>query len=97
MPPTLAPIGALVIFVAVFALALRGVHLGLLTFVAACLVGPTLAGMTLRDVMAGFPVGILILVAGVTYFFGIALLNGTIDRVMGGLLAYPAGGGQWCR
>ena len=39
-----------------------------------------MAGMTVRDVVAGFPVGILIRVAGVTYFFGIAQLNGTIDR-----------------
>ncbi|MGE0361117.1 MAG: SLC13 family permease [Vicinamibacterales bacterium] len=87
-----APVLALVIFVAVFALAtLRGVHLGVLMFVAACVAGPALAGMSLRDVMAGFPVGILILVAGVTWFFGIAQLNGTIDRVIGALLARTGG------
>jgi hypothetical protein len=58
-----APVLALIIFVATFALAtLRGVHLG-----------------------------ILILVAGVTYFFGIAQLNGTIDRVMGAALARTGG------
>jgi di/tricarboxylate transporter len=80
------------IFVAVFALAtLRGVHLGLVMFVAACAVGPTLAGMTLPEVIGGFPVAILILVAGVTYFFGIAQLNGTLDRVMGALLARTGG------
>jgi di/tricarboxylate transporter len=83
-----APVIALVLFVAVFALAtLRGVHIGLLMFVAGCIAGPTLAGMTLREVIGGFPVSILILVAGVTFFFGIAQLNGTIDRVMGALLA----------
>ena len=88
MPPSFAPVGALLIFVGVFALAtLRGVHLGLLMFVAACAVGPGLAGMTLREVVGGFPVAILILVAGVTYFFGIAQLNGTLDRVMTTLLA----------
>jgi len=87
-----APVLALVIFVAVFALAtLRGVHLGVLMFVAACVAGPALAGMSLRDVMAGFPVGILILVVGVTWFFGIAHLNGTIDRVIGVLLARTGG------
>jgi hypothetical protein len=54
-----APVLALVFFVAVFALAtLRGVHLGILMFVAACAVGPTVAGMSLREVVAGFPVGI---------------------------------------
>ena len=56
MPPSFAPVGALVIFVAVFGLATwRGVHLGLLMFVAACAVGPSLAGMTLREVIGGFP------------------------------------------
>lgn len=92
MPASLAPVGAMVIFVAVFALATwRGVHLGLLMFVAACLVGPALAAMTVREVIAGFPVGILILVVGVTYFFGTAQLNGTLDRVMGSLLARTGG------
>ena len=80
------------IFVAVFALAtFRGVHVGLLMFVAACAVGPTLAGMTLPDVIGGFPAGILTLVAGVTYFFGMAQLNGTLDRVMAWLLARIGG------
>ncbi len=75
-------------FVAVFALALwRGVHIGLLMFAAACVVGTSVAGMALREVIGGFPVSILILVAGVTYFFGIAQVNGTVDRVVAALLA----------
>lgn len=83
-----APVAAMVLFGAVFAVAtVRKVHLGILMFVAACLAGPALAGMTLRDVLAGFPVSILILVAGVTYFFGIAHANGTTDRLMSGLIA----------
>ncbi len=82
-----APFVALAIFVAAFALAsLRGVHLGVVMFVAACITGVGLAGMSLREVVAGFPIGILILIAGVTYFFGIARLNGTVDRVIGGVL-----------
>jgi di/tricarboxylate transporter len=76
------------VFVALFAIAtLRGVHIGLVMFVAACVVGTSVADMTLGEVVGAFPVGILILVAGVTYFFGIAQLNGTIDRVMVTLLA----------
>jgi di/tricarboxylate transporter len=83
---------ALAIFACVFATAtVRGVHLGLLMFVAACVVGPTLAGMPLGDVVAGFPVGILVLVAGVTFFFGIAQMNGTLERVMGAMLARMGG------
>lgn len=76
------------LFGAVFAVAtVRKVHLGILMFVAACGAGPVLAGMTLREVLGGFPVPILILVAGVTYFFGIAHANGTTDRLMSGLIA----------
>jgi Dicarboxylate carrier protein MatC N-terminus len=92
MPPSVAATGAMAIFVAAFAIAtMRGVHVGLLMFVAACAVGPGLAGMTLPQVIGGFPVAILILVAGVTFFFGIAQLNGTMDRVMNSLLAWTGG------
>lgn len=83
-----APILAIAIFVAVFAIAtLRNVHLGILMFPAACAVGVMLAGMPLRDVVAGFPVSIMVLLAGVTYFFGLAHANGTIERVIELILA----------
>ena len=82
------PVLAIAIFVAVFAIAtFRNIHLGVLMFPAAAAVGVWLAGMPLRDVVAGFPVNILVLVAGVTYFFGIAQGNGTIDRVIQKLIA----------
>lgn len=82
------PTLAIAIFVAVFAIAtVRNIHLGVLMLPAACAVGVWLAGMSLRDVVAGFPVGILVLIAGVTYLFGIAKGNGTIDRVVQTLLA----------
>jgi di/tricarboxylate transporter len=85
----LVPITAMAIFIAVFALAtVRKVHLGVLMFPAACGVGVFLARMPLRDVVGGFPVSILVLVAGVTYFFGIAQINGTIDRVIAVLLTH---------
>ena len=80
------------VFVAVFALAsVRGVHLGILMFIAACATGVALAGMPLREVVSGFPVGIMVLVAGVTYLFGIAQINGTVDRVIGALLKHTNG------
>jgi di/tricarboxylate transporter len=82
------PTLAIAIFVAVFAVAtLRNLHLGALMLPAAAAVGVWLAGMPLRDVVAGFPINILILIAGVTYFFGIARGNGTIDRVIHKLIA----------
>jgi di/tricarboxylate transporter len=82
------PTLAIAIFVAVFAIAtIRNIHLGVLMLPTACAVGVWLAGMSLRDIVAGFPVGILVLIAGVTYLFGIAKGNGTLDRVVQTLLA----------
>ena len=83
-----APVTAMAIFVAVFALATaRGAHLGVLMLPAACATGVWLAGMPLRDVVAGFPVNILVLLVGVTYFFGLAQVNGTVDRLIAAVLA----------
>lgn len=77
-------IAALTIFVGIFVLAtLRKVHIGVLMFAAAAGVGVWMAGMTIEKVVAGFPVGILVLLVGVTYFFAIAQANGTIDRIIG--------------
>ena len=74
------PTLAITIFVAVFAIAtIRNIHLGVLMLPAAVAVGVWLAGMPVRDILAGFPINILVLIAGVTYFFGIAQGNGTID------------------
>jgi di/tricarboxylate transporter len=84
----LAPLIAIAIFIVIFAVStIRNIHLGILMFPAACLAGLALARMPLRDVIGGFPVGILVLLAGVTYFFGIAHVNGTTDRVVRALLA----------
>lgn len=76
-------ITALAIFVGVFVLAtLRKVHIGVLMFAAAAGVGVWMAGMTIDKVVAGFPIGILVLLVGVTYFFAIAQANGTIDLII---------------
>ena len=80
-------LGAIAIFIAVFVLATwRRVHLGIVMLPVACAVGVWLAGMPLRDVVGGFPVSIMLLLAGVTYFFGIAQVNGTIDRLIEAVL-----------
>lgn len=83
---------ALLIFVAVFALAtLRQAHMGILMFAAACGTGVFLGEMPLQDVMGGFPIGIMVLLVGVTYFFGIARANGTVDRTIEAALGSVGG------
>jgi di/tricarboxylate transporter len=82
------PLVAIAIFVAAFGLAtVRRVHLGVVMLPAAAATGVWLAAMPLRDVIGGFPLNILVLLVGVTYFFGIAHVNGTVDRVIAAVLA----------
>jgi di/tricarboxylate transporter len=79
---------ALAIFVAVFAVAaVRNVNIGIVMFPVACVVGLLIADLALEDVVAGFPLSILVLLVGVTYFFGIAHSNGTIDWLIEASLA----------
>lgn len=74
---------ALLIFVGVFVLAtLRKVHLGVIMFAAAAGVGIWMADMEMKEVVSGFPISILVLLAGVTYFFAIAQANGTVDNII---------------
>jgi Na+/H+ antiporter NhaD/arsenite permease-like protein len=87
-----AQLAALGLFVAVFAIAARrNLHLGISMFPVACASGIWLAGMPLDAVLEGFPVGIVVLLAGVTYFFGIAHVNGTIDALMAAVVARVGG------
>lgn len=78
-----AQLAALAIFVALFALgAIRGVHIGILMIAGAAGTGLLLAHMKLADIIAGFPLDIMVLLVGVTYFFAIAQTNGTIDKLI---------------
>lgn len=78
-----APELAIGIFVAVFAIAsFRNIHLGVLMLPAAAAVGVWLAGLSVGNILDGFPVNILVLIAGVTFLFGIASSNGTVDLLI---------------
>ncbi|MCI4010327.1 SLC13 family permease [Brevibacterium sp. ZH18] len=79
----LAQILALAIFIALFAIgAVRGVQIGILMLVGAAGTGLMLTDMTVDDIIAEFPLSIMILLAGVTYFFAIAQENGTVDKII---------------
>lgn len=83
-----AQIIALAIFIALFAVgAIRGVHIGVLMFAGAAGTALLLTDMPLEDVVGGFPLSIMVLLAGVTLFFAIAQLNGTIDKLIDRALA----------
>ncbi len=61
---------------------LRPINLGVLALVLTFLVGTFVVGETPREMYAGFPVDLFVLLTGVTYLFGIAVRNGTVDRIV---------------
>jgi di/tricarboxylate transporter len=61
----------------------RSINLGSLALVLAFFVGALLMQQGVTEVLSGFPVDLLILLAGVTYLFGVASVNGTIERLTG--------------
>ncbi len=70
---------------------LRPVNLGTLALTATFLVGSLFAHEGAIQMYAGFPVELLVLLAGVTYLFGIAERNGTLERVVHGSAGLVAG------
>jgi di/tricarboxylate transporter len=66
--------------------ALRPLNLGVLALVAAFVMGYLVLDLPVGDVPAkvldGFPANVFVLLLGVTFLFGIATVNGTIDRVV---------------
>ncbi|HKS55856.1 MAG TPA: SLC13 family permease [Steroidobacteraceae bacterium] len=76
---TLPILGLILIFVVG---TLRSINLGVLSLAGTYLVGTLLTHESLADMYRGFPVDLLILLVGVTYLFGIAASNGTIERIV---------------
>ena len=70
----------------------RPVNMGLLAFAAAFLVGTIFADMSADDIFAGFPGDLFVVIVGITFLFGIANVNGTIDWLV--RLAVHAVGGR---
>jgi Na+/H+ antiporter NhaD/arsenite permease-like protein len=72
-------LGALV--VAMIVSCFSELNVGVLGLALAWIVGVYLGGMSLNDVVSGFPVQLFLTLAGVTLLFTQAQLNGTLDRV----------------
>ncbi|GAA5063309.1 SLC13 family permease [Erythrobacter westpacificensis] len=60
----------------------RPVNLGALALIATYLIGTLFAGESSRELLAGFPADLFVLLVGVTYLFGIAASNGTIEWII---------------
>ncbi|PXY30306.1 hypothetical protein BAY59_13970 [Prauserella coralliicola] len=76
---------SLAVLLAMFVLAsFVPVNLGILALVAAFVVGVGLGGLDIDGMLGGFPADLLVLLVGVTYLFGIAQTNGTLERIVDG-------------
>ena len=60
---------------------LRPINLGALSLVMMFTIG-TIYGESVQDMYRGFPADLFVLLAGVTYLFGVASNNGTLDRIV---------------
>jgi len=58
---------------------LRPVNIGALALVATFLVGTLVVHEDIGDLLAGFPANLFVLLVGVTYLFGLATVNGTLE------------------
>lgn len=56
-------------------------NVGLLSIAFTFIVGILLGGLKTGAILKGFPVGLFIILVGVTYLFGIAQVNGTLERL----------------
>src|SRR5688572_29982549 len=56
-------------------------NVGIMAIAFAWIVGVYLAGLPVKDVLAGFPHELFVILAGVTLLFTQAQVNGTLDRV----------------
>ncbi|GAA4727930.1 SLC13 family permease [Actinomycetospora chibensis] len=74
---------SIVVLVAMFVIAtVLPINLGALGFVAAAGVGVLVVGMSLDDVLAGFPGDLFLILLGLTYLFAVAHQNGTVDLLV---------------
>ena len=90
---------SILVLVAIFVVAtLLPINIGVMAFVAAFVVGSTVAGMDGETILVdGFPSELAVTLIGVTYLFAIATNNGTVDwlvriatwAVRGRLVALP--------
>ena len=60
----------------------RSVNLGAVALVMTFIVGSIFEGESLDDMYSGFPADLFVLLVGVTYLFGVAVTNGTAERIV---------------
>jgi di/tricarboxylate transporter len=77
----LAELSLLALAVAVVIGIVRNVNVGPLSLAIALVIGYYIGGVKIRDLIAGYPVNVFLMLAGITYLFAIANINGTLTKL----------------
>jgi Na+/H+ antiporter NhaD/arsenite permease-like protein len=78
--------------VAIFAISMwRKINMGAVALVVAFLLGTFYFQVDAKDISAGFPGNLLVTLVGVTFFFGLARANGTVNKVVDGAVSLVSG------
>jgi hypothetical protein len=59
------------------------VNIGFLSVALAFLIGHVLGGLSVRDIVGGFPASLFLTLVGITLLFAQSRVNGTLDKVAG--------------
>lgn len=74
-------ISLLALVVAIVVSIWQNTNLGTLALGLALVVGYFIGGVKIKTLVAGYPSSLLLMLAGVTFLFGIAQTNGTLDKI----------------
>jgi len=76
------PVLSIVAFaIAILVSCISEINVGFLSIAFAFIIGVAFGGMRVPDVVAGFPVGLFMILTGVTLLFSQASVNGTLDKL----------------
>lgn len=67
--------------IAVVVAIVRNVNVGPLSIAIALVVGHYMGGVSAKSIISGYPVSVFIMLAGITYLFAIANINGTLEKL----------------
>ena len=81
MQAYLPEISLIALAVAVVVGIVRNVNVGPLSMAIALVIGYYIGGVKIRDIIAGYPVNVFLMLAGITYLFAIANINGTLVKL----------------
>ena len=77
----LAELSLIALAVAVVVGIVRNVNVGPLSMAIALVIGYYIGGVKIKDIIAGYPVNVFLMLTGITYLLAIANINGTLAKL----------------